>query len=230
MTTRVRFISQPVVVVVPAGGDNMRHLVIDNFCRRQWDKNYVGTQLVGTVESEVEEYINKYFETTLQGKLHPGYADFCKHVFVPNVFESIKTQVIEITDKNARLLKSGYEARTEKELPILNRWFELTDLVEGGHLSQLPKAKWLDVILYSREQIIKENEAMGSLPAVTATAPWGIISIKGQDEAFELPMTPITMMRNALGKQEGGSGVPMSREEYFNSVRFWEKHAVVKTP
>lgn len=33
----------------------------------------------------------------------------------------------------------------------------------------------------------------GELP----DAPWGIISIKAQDEDFELPMQPITMMRNA---------------------------------
>ena len=29
---------------------------------------------------------------------------------------------------------------------------------------------------------------------------WGIISVKCQDADHELPMQPITMMRNALGK------------------------------
>lgn len=39
--------------------------------------------------------------------------------------------------------------------------------------------------------------------------PWGIVSIKAQDEPYETPMAPITMMRNALGKEYGGSGVPI---------------------
>lgn len=33
-------------------------------------------------------------------------------------------------------------------------------------------------------------------------APWGIISVKGQLCDHELPMQPITMMRNALGAEE----------------------------
>ena len=35
----------------------------------------------------------------------------------------------------------------------------------------------------------------------------------------------ITMMRNALGVEEGGSGVPLDREAYARSVAFWERHA-----
>ena len=28
-------------------------------------------------------------------------------------------------------------------------------------------------------------------------------------------------MRNALGKDEGGSGIPLDRAEYMKSVEFW---------
>ena len=38
-------------------------------------------------------------------------------------------------------------------------------------------------------------------------------------------MAPITMMRNALGVEEGGSGVPTDREAYRRSVAFWRTHA-----
>jgi hypothetical protein len=41
-------------------------------------------------------------------------------------------------------------------------------------------------------------------------------------------MAPITMMRNALGKEEGGSGVPLSKEKYNESVAFWETHVTLK--
>lgn len=38
-------------------------------------------------------------------------------------------------------------------------------------------------------------------------------------------MAPITMLRNALGAEEGGSGVPIDREAYARSVAFWRNHA-----
>lgn len=64
-------------------------------------------------------------------------------------------------------------------------------------------------------------------PIPTEDYDWGLISVKGQLEDFELPMTPITMLRNALGKSEGGSGVPLDREKYMESVKYWEKHASI---
>ena len=79
--------------------------------------------------------------------------------------------------------------------------------------------------------------------------PWGIISIKvqavrgaggasyphphappaaqPQDGPAETPMQPITMLRNALGKEEGGSGVPLDRAKYAASVAYWSAHAAV---
>jgi len=44
-------------------------------------------------------------------------------------------------------------------------------------------------------------------------------------EPEEMPMAPITMMRNALGVAEGGSGVPLDPEAYRRSVAFWSAHA-----
>ena len=57
---------------------------------------------------------------------------------------------------------------------------------------------------------------------------YGIISIKPQDVDHETPMQPITAMRNALGKAEGGSGVPIDPIKYRESVEFWKKHAILK--
>ena len=86
-------------------------------------------------------------------------------------------------------------------------------------------ATYIDVILYSREQIILENQAMGN--ESKDTEPWGIISVKPQTVDFEIPMGPITMLRNALGKDQGGSGVDLDREKYLESVALWSKHALV---
>ena len=65
----------------------------------------------------------------------------------------------------------------------MRRWFPADEVT-------VPEAKFLDVILYSREQLVKEYEAMPGKgdPASLPAAPWGIISIKAQDENYETPM------------------------------------------
>ena len=119
------------------------------------------------------------------------------------------------------MLKTAYDARKPEELPVLIRYFPAESVPEP------PVSKYLDIILYSREQIQKEAAAMGREDEPT-TVPWGIISVKAQDVNYELPMNPITMMRNALGREEGGSGVAIDREAYAASVAFWSKHATLK--
>eukprot|EP00330_Aristerostoma_sp_ATCC50986_P008081 CAMPEP_0114594744 /NCGR_PEP_ID=MMETSP0125-20121206/16454_1 /TAXON_ID=485358 ORGANISM="Aristerostoma sp., Strain ATCC 50986" /NCGR_SAMPLE_ID=MMETSP0125 /ASSEMBLY_ACC=CAM_ASM_000245 /LENGTH=42 /DNA_ID= /DNA_START= /DNA_END= /DNA_ORIENTATION= len=42
-------------------------------------------------------------------------------------------------------------------------------------------------------------------------------------------MNPMTMLRNALGKEEGGSGVKLEKEKYTESVNFWDKNAIIKS-
>ncbi len=57
---------------------------------------------------------------------------------------------------------------------------------------------------------------------------YGIVSVKPQDVDIETPMQPITMMRNCLGKEHGGSGVTLDQDKYRESVEFWMKHAILK--
>lgn len=74
-------------------------------------------------------------------------------MFVPN-FADMECGYVEITPENNHLVESCYEARTEKELPVLIQYIDRNKL-------PAPKATHMDIILYSREQIIKECEAMG---------------------------------------------------------------------
>ena len=94
------------------------------------------------------------------------------------------------------------------ELPVLVRWFEGLEP---------PVAHYLVVILYSREQLAKEGTPIA--------ADWGVVGCMYTMEPEETPMAPITMLRNALGVEEGGSGVPIDREAYQRSVAFWRTHA-----
>jgi Protein of unknown function (DUF3228) len=105
-----------------------------------------------------------------------GYAPFCKHIFMPNTFmPDVRTPVVEITADNEHLLRTRYEARTEKELPVLTRYFPVGSGIEP------PQCTWFDLILYSREQIAKENAATGKRVGELDRAPWRLISIKAQD-------------------------------------------------
>jgi hypothetical protein len=151
--------------------------------------------------------------------LKDGYAPFCKHLFVEN-FADVLCGYTEKNSVTIPLIQSEYESRKEGELAVLVEYIDRNKFPP-------PKATYLDIILYSREQIIKENEAMGEIPP-ECDSPWGIISVKGQLCDYELPMQPITAMRNALGKEEGGSGVPIDRIKYQESVDFWEKNVSIK--
>lgn len=137
----------------------------------------------------------------------PGYAPFCV-LHAHRNWTSTRCSVIAIDDDNRQRLRSGYEARSREELPVLVRWFEgLTP----------PVANYLIPILYSREQLGREGTVIG--------ADWGIVGCLYTMTPDEIPMVPITMMRNALGVGEGGSGVPLDRLAYQRSVDFWQRHA-----
>ncbi len=136
-----------------------------------------------------------------------GYAPFCK-LHVHRNWTSTRCMTIPIDDGNRHRLRTAYEARTRDELPVLVRWFEGVDP---------PVANYLIPILYSREQMAKEG--------TPADADWGVVGCLYTMTPEETPMAPITMMRNALGVEEGGSDVPLDREAYLRSVVFWEGNA-----
>ena len=136
-----------------------------------------------------------------------GYAPFCK-LHVHRNWTSTRSMAVPITDNNRHLLRSDYEARTREELPVLVRWFEGVDA---------PVAEYLVAILYDRAQLAREGTVVD--------ADWGVVGCLYTMTPEELPMAPITMLRNALGVEEGGSGVPLDREAYRRSVAFWSTHA-----
>lgn len=160
-----------------------------------------------TIQDITPEAFVEHLNTTPPVAVLDGYAPFCK-LHVHRNWTSTRCLVVPISDDNRHLLRSGYEARTKAELPVLNRWFEGVEP---------PVAEYLVVILYSREQMAKEGTPID--------ADWGVVGCMYTSEPAEIPMAPITMMRNALGVDEGGSGVPIDREAYAKSVAFWDKHA-----
>jgi hypothetical protein len=206
--------------------DTPKRLILDTFAYRSFDKTYRKNYIDYSKENFLAE-INKLLISYTQFK--DGYAPFCKHLFIKNFVSNFKPNYVPITDQTEKLIKTCYETRQQNELPVLSRYIPLDSLTEVD----IPDAKYLDIILYSKEQIIKEKIAMKeSQEEITALSnidfEYGIIAIKPQDVDYELPMLPITMMRNALGVDQGGSGVQLEREKYMESVAFWEKNVIIQ--
>lgn len=200
---------------------------LTDFALRHFDKNFGGTKILNCTPENFEYEINRYVNSGdfWDSKIIDGYADFCK-LLVINNFTDAKVGSMPITLENYQYLRSGYSARRPEELPLFGRWFELP--------IEAPQAEWLILVLYNKEQLDKEgritegehddpNEIYKPLKA-----DWGIVAILGQSHPDEEPMKPETMIRNALGIEEGGSGVKLDKEKYLKSVEFWETHATVK--
>ena len=213
---------------------------ITEFAERHFDKDFGGTKILDMSVNEFEKNINEN-EFVIQTLINqsnkseniefydkitiiPGYADFCKLVAIPN-FTNAKVGSMPITLENYQYLRSGYSARREEELPVFSRWLELP-------LGK-SKAEWLILVLYDKKQIDKESrvdyedDSDPHKKFYSFDADWGIVAILGQSHPGEEPMKPETMLRNALGIEEGGSGVKLDREAYLASVDFWSTHATV---
>lgn len=187
-------------------------IAMTDFALRNWDPQASGTVIQGLSPEDLVDRCN-----AAQGPLVDGYAPFCRHLFLPNDTPT-RAGFAPITETNRGALRSGYRARREGELAVLERWFEGIEA---------PRADWLDVILYSHAQLVAEAADYPDEQAVP-DCDWGIVSIIGTLEPSEPPMPPITQLRNALGREEGGSGVPVDRHAYARAVAFWDAHAPVR--
>lgn len=202
-------------------------IVLEPFCFKQFEPSAGSLYLNYDKEAFATKVNEFYLKVKDEGGLKDGYAPFCKHLFIENFTEAISS-FIEITPENEKFMKSGYEARRENELAVLNRWLD-RKIMEEQLGYQVQKAKYLDIILYSKAQVQEENKATGHVdPNVDIDYDYGIVSVKPQDCDFETPMQPITMMRNNLGKEHGGSGVGLDWDKYRKSVEFWSQNATLK--
>lgn len=179
-------------------------IVLIDFARsRLFPRDPRGNTIQDITPDDFEAYLN----AQQPFKVLDGYAPFCK-LHVHRNWTSTRCLTVPITDANRHQLRSAYEARNRSELPVLVRWFEDVEA---------PVAEYLIVILYSAEQMAEEGNSID--------ADWGIVGCLYTMTPEEIPMAPITMLRNALGVEEGGSGVVIDREAYARAVAFWEENA-----
>lgn len=222
---------------------------LTKFVQRQWDKKFAGTKM----DMWQEDFINLVNIIYPQNDifLHDSQNDFCKYLYFKNPYPSIKKAVIKIDHTIYPYIQSGYSSRTAEELAVLSRWVSFPP-----KSYPLPTAEYIGLVLYSREQLLKEHNAtqqqidkendsfagkifardMGTSVAktfktefeLTEECEYGIVAIMGLGQPEMDPMPPITHLRNALGGVEGGNGVAINKEEYEKSVKFWSEHILVK--
>ena len=83
------------------------------------------------------------------------------------------------------------------------------------------KTKNVDLILYRNDVLKETNEN-------EKNTEWELISFHAiPDGINDLPMGPITMMRNQLELEGGTKGV-YSSEQWAESVNFWQKYCFLK--
>ena len=185
-----------------------------DFAKRQYKEDFGGTKVTPEI---VEDLIQMAEKPVAE---FPGYADFCKILAISNrkedgsiLFDSLKCLTVNKKDalEKGAVLHTSYEARNENELPVLVEW------ISG---IETPAAEFIHLILYSREQMEKEDDPV--------EADWAIVSIGTASTVEVEPMRPITAMRNALGVEEGGSGVAIDREAYLKSASYWNENAMIR--
>jgi len=190
---------------------------VTKFAERQLKPDFGGTRLT----SEQMERCRSVAEDLINvGASKAGYAPFCKTISIhSSQVPDVLSPVVCISEYNEHYLRTEYRARAANELPVLVRYFTNEEVRRGP-------AHHLNVILYSREQLEAEDKATGQSDLMDAA--WGIVAVNAEPTEIDSPMPPITMMRNALGKAEGGSGFPLDREKYLEAVRYWSAHAQVE--
>jgi hypothetical protein len=185
---------------------------------RHFDPEFGGTKILNLEPNEFESILNAELikiqdsgADSLINKVHDGYAPFCKLVAIEN-FTDAKVGCVPITESNYIYIRHGFSARREGEFDVFSRWLELP--------VSAPKANYLMVVLYDKEQIDKEaiaeynkKLASGGVDSIGLEKPmpfdgdWGVVAILGQNGSDEEPMKPATFDRNYMPIEFGGSGL-----------------------
>jgi len=201
----------------------MNKIEYDPFVNRQFSPGFSGTKIDLEIKDQLLEVINDTYINGDSKQLLNSDWNFCKYLVIKNDFD-VKCAVREITLDIYPYIRTDYVQRTPDELAILSRFAQLPP----GFKSQ--KANYIVLVLYSKRQLEKEFKPKeeGQEFYFDNSVEWGIVSIMGTMEPKPDPLVPITIMRNALGIEEGGNGEILNKDSYNESVEFWSKYILVK--
>lgn len=148
----------------------------------------------GTWE-EVEVLTETHFD-----KAEPGYRDGV--ILVPIPADKVMSGVVEVTE--GMPLVTSFIRRRPDEEPFI-------EAVAPGQ-PKLP-AKTAKIVLYRHDVLEEGNEA-------SCDAEWEIVSLNASPVEGEMPMHPITMMRNMMVRP-GGTAATYTAEQFCEAIHFW---------
>ena len=156
--------------------------------------------------------IAKYAELQLKNNnFKAGYRDGVILIQVEQkLIQHFTCPIIRI-DSNTKLEASVKKRRENEENYISIKALNGTPL----------KINKVELVLYRADVLSENNEN-------STNKDWELIAFFGIPKSIEdLPMGPITMMRNQLVKA-GGTKAYYTSEEWAKSVDFWQKYALLK--
>ena len=182
-------------------------VAVNNFVKRQVSgsgRTYSDTLDFKEIAAHAESQMTKgYYTVGYRSGVRLVHADqkIVKQFYCPF------TKINEDSDLIANIVK-----RRDNEEPYIQiRCKNGEPLIAGA----------VDLVLYHRNVLMENNEQ-------TTDKEWELISINAIPESLKiLPMGPVTMMRNQL-ELKGGTAAHYESEEWAESVRFWQKYAVME--
>jgi len=186
-------------------GDKLDNNVgVNDFVRRQ-QKNTGKTYSTLTFK-EIANHASKQIQ---RKKYSKGYRDGVIIVRVTkSLINKFKCPYVKINDKTV------LHAEVSKRRPDEENYIR----IKAKNGAEIKTGK-VDLILY-RNDVLKETNEQ------TTECTWELISFHAIPEGIkELPMGPVTMMRNQL-QLKGGTKGKYSSEEWAHSVYFWQNYAI----
>ena len=180
---------------------------VNSFVTRQTEKSGKTYSKEMTFE-DMAEYASKQI---IKGNYKKGYRDGV--ILVPvekSLVDNFICPIVKI-DENTKLI-AEYKKRREDEEPYIK-----ISALNG----EAAKTGNVDLILYRNDVLKETNED-------ETNKEWELISFHAIPSNFDdLPMGPVTMMRNQL-QLKGGTKGTYSSNAWAESVNFWQKYCFKK--
>ena len=179
---------------------------VNDFVRRQI-KESGKTYATGLTFEEISSHAE---EQLIKGHYNEGYRNGVILVQAsPELSHHFICPFTKITEKT--ILKAKMVRRRPEEEPYIQmRALNGTPLKTGS----------VDLILYRHDVLSETNEA-------STDADWELISFHALPEGIDdMPMGPVTMMRNQL-QLTGGTKAFYESEKWVAAVKFWQEYAVL---
>ena len=178
--------------------------------------NFVNRQVKHSGKTYSDDLSFEFFAKHAEEKMGSdeyadGYRDGVRIVKLDKKFVSkVSCPYVKI-NANTKLTARYIKRRPEEDPYIQFRALNGTPLKAGS----------VTLILYRHDILLENNEN-------TTNAAWELISINAMPDGEEdMPMGPVTMMRNQLNLI-GGTKATYSSEDWAKSVQFWQKYAAIE--